>query len=73
MTEQNVSGDSIWASISVTTQPRQYEPIKVEAGARISVQDAHNPDAWSKLWETLEKQLASQVDEIGADTDGDDG
>lgn len=64
MADKEIQRDTIWASVSITKQLQQYEPIKIEAGARKAVEDIDDVKGWESLWKTLEDQLEQQIKDI---------
>lgn len=64
MADSNDNSNVIWANVSITKQLQQYEPIKIEAGARKVVKDTDDASEWSKLWTTIEEQLEQQIKDI---------
>lgn len=64
MSEKSNNENAIWANVSITKQLQQYEPIRIEAGARKIVEDIDDKKEWEKLWSTLEEQLEQQIKDI---------
>lgn len=64
MADHEVQSDTIWANVSITKQLQQYEPIRIEAGARKSVSNIDDKQEWELLWKMLEDQLEQQVKDI---------
>lgn len=64
MAEKSSNDNAIWVNVSITKQLQQYEPIRIEAGARKVVEDVDDKGEWESLWSTVEDQLEQQIKEI---------
>jgi hypothetical protein len=54
----------IWASIGITKNLGNYESLRLDAGGKILADDLNDPDAWQKLWNSLDEQIESKLREL---------
>lgn len=56
--DQNV----IWCSVGITKNLGNYESLRIDAGARYTVDQSTDKDeAWKNLWEEVQAQIEQQL------------
>ncbi len=63
--EDNVT--TIWASIGATKNLGNYESLRIDAGARIVVEDIEDEEKWAEVWATIEAQVEQKLNEAEED------
>lgn len=54
----------IWASIGITKNLGNYESLRLDAGARVTVSSHEDQDAWVKLWQSIDDQIEAKLREL---------
>lgn len=52
---------TIWASVGITKNLGNYESCRIDAGARLTVDNVEDEEAWKKLWETVQGEVEAQL------------
>ena len=63
MSEQNNEVE-IWASIGITKNLGNYESLRLDAGAKCKAGSLDDPDAWKKLWDSIDEQIEAKLQEL---------
>lgn len=61
------NGIEIWASIGLTKNLGNYESLRLDAGARCKASSLDDETAWAKLWESIDAQIESKLQEIDSE------
>jgi len=57
-------GCAIWVAVGITKNIGNYESLRLDAGARVEVQDHTDGKAWKDLWALVESQITEQLEEV---------
>ena len=60
----NIKGTEIWASLGITKNLGNYESLRLDAGARTQAKDPDDPEAWAKVWESIDAQIEAKLQEL---------
>ena len=60
----NENGQQVWVSVGITKNLGNYESARIDAGARIQVDDIEDSEAWTRAWKTVEDQVEARLLEI---------
>lgn len=52
---------TIWVSVGFTKNLGNYESLRLDAGARNTVDSVDDSEAWTKLWDVVDEQLQSRL------------
>lgn len=58
------SVNTIWVSLGMTKNLGNYESARIDAGARVVVDDIEDEEAWADLWAKVDAQIEKQLVEI---------
>ena len=58
----------IWASIGITKNLGNYESLRLDAGAKIHIDNANDDQAWSNLWDLIDSQIEAKLRELDGET-----
>lgn len=54
--------NTIWCSVGITKNLGNYESLRIDAGARVSIDPTQDKDdAWKNLWEDVQSQIEAQL------------
>lgn len=54
--------NTIWCSVGITKNLGNYESLRIDAGARITIDGFKDKDeAWKELWEDVQSQIETQL------------
>jgi hypothetical protein len=54
----------IWASIGITKNLGNYESLRLDAGAKIHLDDVDNQKSWEDLWSLIDNQIEAKLREL---------
>jgi len=54
----------IGAALGITKNLGNYESARIDASAKLEVEDISDAEAWKKIWTEIESQVESQLLEI---------
>jgi len=54
----------IWVSLGITKNLGNYESLRLDAGAKVHSENADDPEAWAKLWQTIDDQIEAKLREL---------
>ena len=57
----------IWASVGITKNLGNYESLRLDAGARVVCSGIDDENAWKKLWDSVDSQIESKLQELDAE------
>lgn len=52
---------TIWVSVGITKNLGNYESLRLDAGARNTVDNVDDEAAWNQLWDVVDAQLQSRL------------
>jgi hypothetical protein len=59
----------IWASIGITKNLGNYESLRLDAGARVTISSGvEDEESWKKLWDAVDSQIEAKLAELDAET-----
>lgn len=62
LTPEKDEQNSIWCSVGITKNLGNYESLRIDAGARITIDSSSDKDqAWKDLWEDVQSQIEAQL------------
>jgi hypothetical protein len=64
MTTEKEKGTEIWASLGITKNLGNYESLRLDAGARTQASDPNDPEAWAKVWASIDSQIEAKLQEL---------
>jgi hypothetical protein len=64
MTTSKEKTTEIWASLGITKNLGNYESLRLDAGARVQASDADDPEAWAKVWASIDFQIEAKLQEL---------
>lgn len=64
MAKNDDNSPAIWVSVGITKNLGNYESARIDAGARINVDQIDDPDAWKRAWDTVNAEIESKLIEI---------
>jgi hypothetical protein len=64
MTTSKEKTTEIWASLGITKNLGNYESLRLDAGARVQASNADDPEAWAKVWESIDAQIEAKLQEL---------
>ncbi len=67
MTKQNDDKVEVWASIGITKNLGNYESLRLDAGAKMTCLSIEDEDAWKKLWQSIDAQIESKLQELDSE------
>jgi len=54
--------NTIWCSVGITKNLGNYESLRIDAGAKSTVEDGTSKDeAWKSLWADVQAQIEEQI------------
>lgn len=54
--------NTIWCSVGITKNLGNYESLRIDAGARITLDPSSDKDdAWKSLWDDVQSQIEAQL------------
>lgn len=64
MSKVEDTGTEIWVSLGITKNLGNYESLRLDAGARAKASSVDDPEAWAKLWESIDSQIEAKLQEL---------
>ena len=62
LTPEKDDENSIWCSVGITKNLGNYESLRIDAGARVSIAPFSDKDeAWKSLWLEVQAQIEEQL------------
>jgi hypothetical protein len=62
LTPENDDQNTIWCSVGITRNLGNYESLRIDAGARFTIDPSQSKDeAWKGLWEEVQAQIEAQL------------
>jgi hypothetical protein len=62
LTPENDEANTIWCSVGITKNLGNYESLRIDAGARFTVDHkADKEEAWKNLWADVQAQIEEQL------------
>lgn len=62
LTPEKDDENSIWCSVGITKNLGNYESLRIDAGARVSIAAfADKDEAWKNLWLEVQSQIEEQL------------
>lgn len=62
LTPEKDEQSAIWCSVGITKNLGNYESLRIDAGARYTVDDMTDKDeAWKNLWAEVQAQIEEQL------------
>ena len=63
--QETEDSNTIWVSIGLTKNIGNYESLRIDCGARVTLHEGDSrDDTWAKLWDEVDTQLESKVLEV---------
>lgn len=59
--ERESNTRAIWASLGLTKNLGSYESLRIDAGARLTVEDIDDEEEWNKLWRIVEAEVERKL------------
>ena len=54
--------NTIWCSVGITKNLGNYESLRIDAGARVTIDSSiEKDDAWKELWDDVQSQIEAQL------------
>lgn len=54
----------IWASIGITKNLGNYESLRLDAGARVHLDNVDDQKSWVDLWNLIDSQIEAKLREL---------
>lgn len=54
----------IWASLGITKNVGNYESVRIDAGGKVYADGLDDEKTWQSLWQSIDGQIAAQVEEL---------
>ena len=62
LTPEKDDENVIWCSVGITKNLGNYESLRIDAGARVTINDSTEKDeAWKNLWAEVQSQIEEQL------------
>lgn len=54
----------IWASIGITKNLGNYESLRLDAGAKVHLDNVDDQKSWEDLWNLIDSQIEAKLREL---------
>jgi len=62
LTPEKDDQNTIWCSVGITRNLGNYESLRIDAGARVTIDpSADKEQSWKDLWEDVQAQIEAQL------------
>jgi hypothetical protein len=62
LTPEKDDQNTIWCSVGITKNLGNYESLRIDAGARVTVDPlGDKEESWKNLWEDVQAQIEAQL------------